>query len=93
NPYAEYSKSIQKEADEIMTIVGMFEARAEKRGEERGEKRGEKLGEKRGEKKGEDRLKTLFRCLKQAGREEDIDQIIIYDNTQLLEKLYAEFHL
>ncbi|MDE7313220.1 MAG: hypothetical protein K2N87_16630 [Eubacterium sp.] len=85
NPYAEYSKSIQKEADEIMTIVGMFEARAEKRGEERGEERGEK--------KGEDRLKTLFRCLKQAGREEDIDQIIIYDNTQLLEKLYAEFHL
>ena len=28
-----------------MTVVGMFEARAEKRGEERGEKRGEK-GEK-----------------------------------------------
>ena len=25
-----------------MTVVGMFEARAEKRGEERGEKRGEK---------------------------------------------------
>jgi len=26
-----------------MTVVGMFEARAEKRGEERGEKRGEKM--------------------------------------------------
>lgn len=26
-PYAEYSKSIKKEADDIMTIAGMFEAR------------------------------------------------------------------
>ncbi len=77
NPYAEYSKSIVKEADECMTIVGMFEQRAEKRGE----------------KKGEDRLKTLFRCLKQQGRDEDIEQIISSDNTQLLEKLYAEFNL
>lgn len=85
NPYAEYSKSIQKEADEIMTIVGMFEARGEKRGEARGEERGEK--------KGEDRLKKLYRYLKQEGREEDIDQVLLFDNTQLLEKLYAEFHL
>ncbi len=68
-----------------MTVVSMFEARAEKRGEERGEKRGEK--------KGEDRLKKLFRYLKQAGREEEMDQIIIFDNTQLLEKLYEEYHL
>lgn len=60
-----------------MTIVGMFEER----------------GEKRGEKRGEDRLKTLFRCLKQQGRENDIEQVITSDNTQLLEKLYAEFHL
>ena len=77
NPYAEYSKSIVKEADDFMTIAGMFEKR----------------GEIRGEKRGEDRLKTLFRCLKQQGRENDIEQIITSDNTQLLEKLYAEFHL
>ena len=32
NPYALYSKSIVKEADEIMTIVGMFEKRGEARG-------------------------------------------------------------
>ena len=32
NPYAEYSKSVQKEADEVMTIAGMFEARGEARG-------------------------------------------------------------
>lgn len=32
NPYADYSKSIVKEADEIMTIVGMFEKRGELRG-------------------------------------------------------------
>lgn len=31
-PYAEYSKSIKKEADDIMTIAGMFEARGEARG-------------------------------------------------------------
>ena len=44
NPYAEYSKSIQKEAEEIMTVIDMFEARGEKRGEARGEKRGEARG-------------------------------------------------
>lgn len=60
-----------------MTIVGMFE--------ERGEKRGEKMGE--------DRLKSLFLCLKQQGRDEDINRIILSENTQLLEQLYAEFHL
>ena len=81
NPYAEYSRSIQKEADEIMTIVGMFEERAERR------------GEKRGVRKGEERLKKLFHRLKQEGREEEINQILIYDNTQLLEKLYTEYHL
>lgn len=32
NPYAEYSKSIKKEADEIMTVMRMFEARGEARG-------------------------------------------------------------
>lgn len=89
NPYAEYSKSIQKEADEIMTIVGMFE----ERGEKRGEKRGEERGEKRGKKMGEDRLKSLFLCLKQQGRDEDINRVILSENTQLLEQLYAEFHL
>ena len=31
NPYAEYSKSIAKEADEFMTVVGMFEKRGENR--------------------------------------------------------------
>ncbi len=93
NPYAEYSRSIQKEADEIMTIVGMFEERAERRGERRGEERGERRGLMRGVKQGEDRLKKLFRCLKQEGREEEINQIVIYDNTQLLEKLYTEYHL
>lgn len=85
NPYADYSKSIVKEADEVMTIVGMFE--------KRGELRGERRGEKRGERRGEDRLRNLFYCLKQQGREEDIDQIICEKNPQLLEKLYAEFHL
>lgn len=48
NPYAEYSKSIQKEADDIITIMAMFEARGEKRGEARGETRGEARGEARG---------------------------------------------
>ena len=72
NPYADYSKSIVKEADEIMTIVGMFEKRGELRGEERGEKRGERIGQKRGE----DRLRNLFFCLRQQGREEDIDEIM-----------------
>ena len=38
-------------------------------------------------------MKKLFRYLKQAGREEEMDQIIIFDNTQLLEKLYEEYHL
>lgn len=89
NPYADYSKSIVKEADEIMTIVGMFEKRGELRGEERGEKRGERIGQKRGE----DRLRNLFFCLRQQGREEDIDEIISAQNPQLLEKLYAEFRL
>jgi len=55
NPYADYSQSIQKEADEIMTIVGMFEARAEKRGMKIGEARGEAIGEARGEAIGEAR--------------------------------------
>ncbi len=89
NPYADYSKSIQKEADEIMTIVGMFE----KRGEKKGERRGEMRGEKRGEKRGEERLKELFRCLKQQNREEDINRILLSENPQFLEDLYAEFHL
>lgn len=44
NPYAEYSKSVQKEAEEVMTIAAMFEARGEVRGEERGEIRGEARG-------------------------------------------------
>ena len=48
NPYAEYSQSIKKEADDIMTIIDMFEARAEKRGEARGEAIGEARGEARG---------------------------------------------
>ncbi len=73
NPYALYSKSIVKEADEIMTIVGMFE--------------------KRGEARGEARLKKLFCCLKQQGREEEINQVIGSENPQLLKKLYEEFHL
>ena len=76
-----------------MTIVGMFEERAERRGEKHGEERGERRGVIRGVKQGEDRLKKLFRCLKQEGREEEINQILIYDNTQLLEKLYTEYHL
>ena len=44
NPYTEYSRSIQQEANEIMTIVSMFEARAEKRGAARGEVHGEARG-------------------------------------------------
>lgn len=44
NPYAEYSKSLKKEADETMTIVGMFEARGEARGVVLGEARGMALG-------------------------------------------------
>ena len=76
-----------------MTIVGMFEERAERRGEKHGEERGERRGVIQGVKQGEDRLKKLFRCLKQEGREEEINQILIYDNTQLLEKLYTEYHL
>lgn len=80
NPYAGYSASIQKEANEIMTIVGMFEERAEKK------------GIKEGKKEGEDRLKKLLRCLQQ-GRSEEMQEIIISDNRQLLDKLYAEFQL
>lgn len=67
-----------------MTIVGMFEERAEKRGI--------KEGKKEGKKEGEDRLKKLLRCLQQ-GRSEEMQEIIISDNRQLLDKLYAEFQL
>ncbi len=81
NPYADYSKSIKKEADKLMTIVEMFEERAERRGR--------KIGEKRGE----DRLKELLCCLKQQHRDEDINQILFSENRHLLEKLYSEFHL
>ncbi len=85
NPYAGYSASIQKEANEIMTIVGMFEERAEKRGI--------KEGKKEGKKEGEDRLKKLLRCLQQQGRSAKMQEIIISDNRQLLDQLYAEFQL
>ncbi len=36
NPYAEYSRSIAREAEDSMTIMGMFEKRGEARGEARG---------------------------------------------------------
>lgn len=68
-----------------MTIVGMFEERAEKRGI--------KEGKKEGKKEGEDRLKKLLRCLQQQGRSGEMQEIIISDNRQLLDKLYAEFQL
>ena len=38
-------------------------------------------------------MKKLFRCLKQQGREDEINQVICSENSQLLEKLYEEFHL
>ncbi|MCI9077611.1 MAG: hypothetical protein HFH68_01635 [Lachnospiraceae bacterium] len=44
NPYYEYSRKIQKEVDEVMSVMEMFETRGEVRGEARGEARGEVRG-------------------------------------------------
>lgn len=94
NPYAEYSRDIDEEVNDIMTIVGMFAEIAEKRGEERGEKRGEERGEERGEKRGEIRIMNLLQYLEEQGREEEIHRLITAgDKEPLLEKLYAEFNL
>ena len=82
NPYADYSKSIQKEADHIMTIMDMFEARGEKRGIEKGIEKGIERGIEKGIEKGIERgveLGTARGIINTGRRHAFSDQIIIED--------------